>query len=127
MLSNGEYVVRASAVERLGVPFLDRLNYGGTDVFNTVNRFASGGYVSLADASITVPEFRAEPERIDLAALSVPTKLLKALVAGHTGERRGEAAEMEVNIYGDINNSADEKRLLNKMNAKMRAALMGGY
>lgn len=146
MLSNGEYVVRASAVERLGVPFLDRLNYGGTDIFNTVNRFASGGcvgvpviksldmpgfasggYVSLADASITVPEFRAEPERIDLAALSVPAKLLKALVAGHTGERRGEAAEMEVNIYGDINNSADEKRLLNKMDAKMRAALMGGY
>ncbi|WP_279010867.1 tape measure protein [Synergistes jonesii] len=146
MLSNGEYVVRASAVERLGVPFLDRLNYDGTDIFNTVNRFASGGcvgvpviksldmpgfaaggYVSLADASITVPEFRAEPERIDLAALSVPTKLLKALVAGHTGERRGEAAEMEVNIYGDINNSADEKRLLNKMDAKMRAALMGGY
>ena len=146
MLSNGEYVVRASAVERLGVPFLDRLNYGGTDIFNTVNRFASGGcvgvpviksldmpgfaaggYVSLADASITVPEFRAEPERIDLAALSVPAKLLKALVAGHTGERRDEAAEMEVNIYGDINNSADEKRLLNKMNAKMRAALMGGY
>lgn len=121
MLSNGEYVVRASAVERLGVPFLDRLNYGAAP------GFASGGYVSLADASITVPEFRAEPERIDLAALSVPTKLLKALVAGHTGERRGEAAEMEVNIYGDINNSADEKRLLNKMNAKMRAALMGGY
>ena len=121
MLSNGEYVVRASAVERLGVPFLDRLNYGAAP------GFASGGYVSLADASITVPEFRAEPERIDLAALSVPAKLLKALVAGHTGERRGEAAEMEVNIYGDINNSADEKRLLNKMNAKMRAALMGGY
>jgi len=121
MLSNGEYVVRASAVERLGVPFLDRLNYGAAP------GFASGGYVSLADASITVPEFRAEPERIDLAALSVPAKLLKALVAGHTGERRDEAAEMEVNIYGDINNSADEKRLLNKMNAKMRAALMGGY
>ena len=146
MLSNGEYVVRASAVERLGVPFLDRLNYGGTDIFNTVNRFASGGcvgvpviksldmpgfaaggYVSLADASITVPEFRAEPERIDLAALSVPAKLLKALVAGHTGERPGEAAKMEMNIYGDINNSADEKRLLNKMDARMRAALMGGY
>ena len=34
-LSNGEYVVRASAVQQLGVPFMD-----------TINKFAAGGLMS---------------------------------------------------------------------------------
>ena len=39
MLSNGEYVVNAAAVKRIGVPKLDAINRGG------VPHFASGGYV----------------------------------------------------------------------------------
>lgn len=40
MLSNGEYVLNASAVKRVGTGFLDSLNTG------YIKRFASGGYVS---------------------------------------------------------------------------------
>lgn len=39
MLSNGEYVLRAAAVARLGMPFLDALNSG------RMHGFAQGGYV----------------------------------------------------------------------------------
>ena len=45
MLSNGEYVLQASAVSRLGVPLLNRLNSGRLD------GFATGGYVGRAGYS----------------------------------------------------------------------------
>ncbi len=105
-LSNGEYVINAAAVRKLGRPLLDWLNTGG------LPGFAFGGYVS-------------QTEQLDPAALSFPAKLLKAVISGSSGSR--EDAGMSLNIYGDINNSADEKRLLNRMNSTMRAALMGGY
>lgn len=40
MLSNGEYVIRAAAVDKLGVPFLDALNTGN------YNGFSVGGLVT---------------------------------------------------------------------------------
>ena len=40
MLSDGEYVIKADAVQRVGLPVLDAINAG------TVRRFARGGYVS---------------------------------------------------------------------------------
>ena len=40
MLSDGEYVIKADAVRRVGLPVLDAINAG------TVRRFARGGYVS---------------------------------------------------------------------------------
>ena len=40
MLSNGEYVIRAAAVDKLGVPFLDALNTGD------YNGFSTGGLVA---------------------------------------------------------------------------------
>lgn len=40
MLSNGEYVIRAAAVDKLGVPFLDALNTGD------YNGFSTGGLVT---------------------------------------------------------------------------------
>lgn len=50
-LSNGEYVVNAAAVQKVGVGFLDSLNSG------YVKRFASGGYVGGKTTSAA----RAEP------------------------------------------------------------------
>jgi TP901 family phage tail tape measure protein len=48
-LSNGEYVVRASAVSQYGVPFLDALNaeklYTGGEVGNSIPKFGFGGWV----------------------------------------------------------------------------------
>ena len=40
MLSDGEYVIKADAVRRVGLPVLDAINAGA------VRRFARGGYVS---------------------------------------------------------------------------------
>lgn len=49
-LSNGEFVVRAAAVRRLGVGFLQRLNAMGP----SIARFATGGLASLGD-SLAMP------------------------------------------------------------------------
>ncbi len=48
MLSNGEYVLRAAAVQRLGVGFLDAVNGGST---RRVAAFAAGGLVGSAPTS----------------------------------------------------------------------------
>ena len=48
MLSNGEYVINAKAVRRIGLPLLNALNNG----------YASGGFISGGDSSSsTVVEF----------------------------------------------------------------------
>ena len=47
MLSNGEYVINADAVRRIGVPTLNAINTGA------VSRFAQGGYVSQGTAGGT--------------------------------------------------------------------------
>ncbi|MFF2009175.1 hypothetical protein ACFVWY_08890 [Streptomyces sp. NPDC058195] len=44
MLSNGEYVVRASAVDRYGLPLLDAINAQRLASGGPVGRFASGGF-----------------------------------------------------------------------------------
>lgn len=54
MLSNGEYVMRAAAVSRLGKGFLDLLNQG-----MPVSRFADGGLVdAAATAQAAEPAFK---------------------------------------------------------------------
>jgi lambda family phage tail tape measure protein len=53
-LSNGEYVLRAAAVQKLGVGFLNMLNSGGLSAaaaLPRVPRFATGGLVSAAALS----------------------------------------------------------------------------
>lgn len=44
-LSNGEYVIKASAVRQVGIGYLDALN-GGNAKLHSGNGYASGGYVS---------------------------------------------------------------------------------
>ncbi|MGA5435484.1 hypothetical protein ACPCIZ_12920 [Streptomyces cellulosae] len=58
MASNGEYVMRAAAVDKYGEKFLDLLNEGKLDL----PRFAKGGKVSEAE--------RARKELIDFTSLS---------------------------------------------------------
>ncbi|MFL0361313.1 hypothetical protein [Curtobacterium flaccumfaciens] len=48
MLSNGEYVVKASSVDKYGVDFLDRVNAGMFAAGGIVQRFASGGQARLS-------------------------------------------------------------------------------
>lgn len=47
MLSDGEYVIKADAVRKIGLPVLDAINAG------TVPRFAQGGYVSQGSGTNT--------------------------------------------------------------------------
>lgn len=59
-LSNGEYVLNAAAVKRVGLDFLDSINYGMARLKTgpvTRARFAAGGYVNAAQAtaSVSVP------------------------------------------------------------------------
>ncbi len=52
MLSNGEYVLNADAVDRLGVPFLNGLNTGRLMGFATGGLVgSSGGYKAESSAS----------------------------------------------------------------------------
>lgn len=44
MLSNGEYVLTASAVSRLGIPFLDKLNTGDLPGYSSGGPVLSGSY-----------------------------------------------------------------------------------
>lgn len=56
-LSNGEYVIKASAVKNLGVDFLDRLNNSGSSFKGSGRlpkfKYAEGGYVEGATADVT--------------------------------------------------------------------------
>jgi hypothetical protein len=47
-LSPHEYVIKASTVQRVGVPFLDRINAGNFAAGGWVGRYASGGLVQEA-------------------------------------------------------------------------------
>lgn len=58
MLSNGEYVIKAAAVKRLGVPFLDALNQGRTPGYSVgglvsanANRAGNGGSTVVKQGS----------------------------------------------------------------------------
>ncbi|KWK79431.1 hypothetical protein WM16_07770 [Burkholderia ubonensis] len=49
MLSNGEYVIKASAVQQIGIPALDAINSGRA--VHSAARFATGGAVGSASTS----------------------------------------------------------------------------
>ncbi len=51
--SNGEYMIRAAAVRKLGVPFLDMINRGIMPP--TIPRFADGGIVGTVSSLDTGP------------------------------------------------------------------------
>ena len=60
MLSNGEYVIKADAVKRYGLNFLDAVNSGHfTRMRTVIPRFADGGYVgdALQDTARGMTDF----------------------------------------------------------------------
>jgi TP901 family phage tail tape measure protein len=52
-VSNGEYVMSAAAVKKLGVGFMDRVNSGSMNI----PAFAGGGYVTYSNGAPTVPSY----------------------------------------------------------------------
>ncbi|MDG4903218.1 hypothetical protein P9279_22160 [Mesorhizobium sp. WSM4962] len=56
-LSNGEFVLQASAVKRLGVGFLNALNNGFLPSLKGLRGFNLGGFVNDINRSMTIPRF----------------------------------------------------------------------
>ena len=63
MLSNGEYVLNAKAVKRVGRPLLDAINYGHA------RRFASGGLASSSVVHVTSGNRASNPVVINVSAI----------------------------------------------------------
>ena len=63
MLSNGEYVLNAKAVKRVGRPLLDAINYGHA------RHFASGGLASSSVVHVTSGTRASNPVVINVSAI----------------------------------------------------------
>ena len=96
MLSNGEYVISAAAVRKLGLPLLDRLNNGNAP------GYAEGGLISGS-------AFR----RIETAVVTHGTAVNENIDS------------TTVNIYGDINSASEEESIFGRLFRDTRFALMG--
>jgi hypothetical protein len=95
-LSNGEYVVRAAAVNRIGVGALDRLNRG----------FSMGGLVDAFNSSIALPRF-AEGGRVS-AAVGTPINL-------HIGNRSYHTSA-DASVAGALIREARTRQMLSTGN-----------
>ncbi len=96
MLSNGEYVVRASSVQRLGVPFL-----------HSLNRYADGGLVtSSAAAALTPAQLLAKFVRDTATAIRLEQGLMK-LREDMASQSRD--TKNSVKSFASLTNSFDTK------------------
>lgn len=75
-LSNGEFVMQARAVQRLGVDFLHALNNGFVPSLDGLRGFSMGGFVDNLNRSMQIPRF---------AGGGMVSALPSAGVAGATG------------------------------------------
>lgn len=95
MLSNGEYVVRASSVQRLGVPFL-----------HSLNRYADGGLVTTGAASLTPAQLLAKFVRDTATAIRLEQGLMK-LREDMAAQSRD--TKNSVKSFASLTNSFDTK------------------
>lgn len=120
MLSDGEYVIRAAAVERLGVPFLNMLNTGAFGSYGFVHR-AYGGIVGEDDPGLglTLPRSASDAWGNTQAEKAA---YLNNVIIDNVGrdlfknEPSGGVVNATMNIYGDINNGSDEEDLWDNFN-----------
>ena len=80
MLSDGEYVIKASAVKKMGISQLD-----------AINKYATGGLVSLGNSAISKGYAEGGlvvPIRIDLSAVQIPQIDLTGLAAAASAIQR---------------------------------------
>lgn len=92
MLSNGEYVVRASSVDKYGTGFMDKLNQG-------VLKMAGGGYVN---ASAQMPRY------------NIPSA--QAIAPSSTSVYNGGTTLATVNVYDSGNAKATAYEVANILN-----------
>jgi hypothetical protein len=112
MLSNGEYVVRAAAVDKLGIPFLNALNSGNLPIGR-----ADGGVVG--GLSIRRRSF-------DFSSLSDAFESNVArFFGGGESSGGGESVNAVMYNYGDINTGSDLENLMNEFSGALVAGLRG--
>ena len=92
MLSNGEYVIRASSVDKYGTGFMDKLNQG-------VIKMAGGGYVN---ASAQMPRY------------NIPSA--QAIAPSSTSVYNGGTTLATVNVYDSGNAKATAYEVANILN-----------
>jgi hypothetical protein len=107
-LSDGEYVVRAAAVDRYGVGFLDAVNN------LRLPAFARGGIVTRA----ALPS----ADRYTSAVLPLNKRVFEKL--GMTG--RSQAVTVTQHNYGDIHTDADMDEVNIRLGRSLESALAGG-
>lgn len=107
MLSNGEYVIRASAVKNLGVPFLDALNSG-------VLHRANGGLVG-STSGLSVRRSVLEHMNGGYSSAAADINIAVAQKMGNY-ERSSDGINAVMNIYGDIHSSSDEQDMWEEFN-----------
>ncbi|RWF44301.1 MAG: hypothetical protein EOS65_02685 [Mesorhizobium sp.] len=56
-LSNGEFVIQAAAVKKLGLGFLNALNQGVVPSMKSLRGFSVGGFVNSVNRSMAIPRF----------------------------------------------------------------------
>lgn len=99
-LSNGEYVLNAKAVKKLGVPLLNTLNSG------KIPAFANGGLVSRP--------------RFNTVGMGTLERAFNAVAGGNN-----QNVNVSQNIYGDINTGADSEELMADFSSAVLAGLRG--
>ncbi|MFI9235763.1 phage tail protein [Streptomyces sp. NPDC053079] len=101
MASNGEYVVRASAVKKYGSRFLDALNAG------TLRAFAGGG-------------------RVTKGMQDARNEAAGDLTVSYWGKKAGRRQDEFVGALGDPNSLGDLAQSLNKWRGIIKSATEGG-
>ena len=111
MLSNGEYVVRASSVSKLGTGFLDYINQNGN-----IPKFAAGGAVSFRDRMIaakredyaivvqTLANKKAEEERKKLAEQIAAAEAARNRKAAEEAARKAAAERSRLALVAEKKN-----------------------
>ena len=108
MLSNGEYVINADAVNKFGTRFFDRLNFG------MVPAFADGGIVtgpSLADISF-------KPKMLNIPAIG-------GLFGGNKSNPDKVNVNQTINNYGDYNYDTDVEAVGKMLGESIISAIKG--
>ena len=105
MLSNGEYVIKASAVKKYGTNFLNMLNSGGV-----LKQFSPGGYVSPYDDMIleTSREIKTSMELNDRIGVIKLERLLDKLYADRRAyiNRNYDVVDLDKAV-GEVPNAGD--------------------
>jgi hypothetical protein len=120
MLSNGEYVVRAAAVDKLGVPLLNAINRGDWPLADDIaGHRANGGLVG----GLVIRKSAFDASQSSLDALEEASNNQIKIYTQNDNSSAGGSVQAALNIYGDIKSGSDEDDLWDSFNDLLAGAL----